>query len=119
MSGRTDTSRRDAAAESEAREEALRDADSFTEWLSMECARQPVSKWQPVLKDRDATDFAGWATADLMALALDYPQPSATRCAALDAIANRYCATPAIKTFIAERAGFMAVQMEEDARCAA
>lgn len=116
---KTDTSRHDAAAESEAREEALRDADSFAEWLSVECARQPVSKWQPVLKDRDATDFAGWTTADLMALALDYPQPSATRCAALDALVDRYCATPAIKTFIAERAGFLAVQMAAEEREAA
>lgn len=113
---KTDTTRHDIAALSEARAEAIRDSDSFAEWLSVVCARQPVSMWQPVLREKTAEDFETWKEADLVSLMVDAGQPATTRCAALDVIVDRYCATKAMQNYIDERAGFLAVQMAASER---
>lgn len=112
----TDTSRHDAAANEEARTEALRDTDSLVDWLSGECFQAKTSALQPMLREKTAADFAGWTTPDLVALLFDQGQPMATTRAVRDCLADRYCERDSIKTFIADRAAHIALQMAEDER---
>lgn len=110
---RIDTSRHDHAAESEARAEALRDADEFAEWLATDCYMAKPAAWQPVWSEVRLADaapaFAAYRTADVLALALDQGQRPATRLAALDCLADRYCAARQVS--ISERASFLAIEM--------
>lgn len=113
---RTDTSRHDAAANEEARAEALRNSDELAEWLTGACYCVKPAAWQPVLRDKTAADFAGWAIPDLLALLFDAGQPATTVVAARDALAERYCAQPAVAAWIADRAAHEALRMAEDER---
>lgn len=113
---RTDTSRHAAAAHEEARAEALRDSDEIAEWLTTECYRAAPAVWQPVLRDKTAADFASMSVADLLALLMDCGQPMATTRAVRDALAERYCAIPAVAARINDRAAHEALRMVEDER---
>lgn len=119
----TDTSRYDDAAKSEAREEALRDSDSFANWLSIQCDRVQPLPWEPVWSEallaEGEPDFPARSTAGLLVLALDVAQKPATRIAALNCIADRYCATPNVAALIGDRADDLGRLMAEDAREAA
>lgn len=105
-------------AQSEARAEQLRDSESLANWL-LENSSAATSAWQPVMKDKTAEDFTGWSVGDLTALAFDFGQPYMTRCAALDVLADRYCATAPVAALIVERSESLALLMAEDAREAA
>lgn len=117
---KTDTSRHDAAAQEEARAEALRDSDSFANWLSIQCDRVQPLQWEPVWSEAlladGAPEFPARSTAGLLVLALDAGQKPATRVAALDAIASRYVRTPNIAKLVNDRAAEIALQMVEAER---
>lgn len=114
------TDRHFAAARAEAREEALRDADTLTDWLAGECMGKPVSKWQPQLM---CAALETMTTANLLSLAMDAGQKPQTRTHALDVILERFVAYPAVAKGIeanaAMRASEIAEQEEADEREAA
>lgn len=76
----------------EARTIVLRQVDSLADWLFVECKGSTQIKARPVLRDMTPEDFARWPVAWLVALTMDLGQPQATRCAASEAIGERYLA---------------------------
>ena len=112
----TDTSHFDAAAAEEARAEALRDSDSFAEWLTAACYAVKPSDWQPVLRDKTAADFAAWTVPDLLALLLDAGQPASTTLAVRNALAERYVSQPPVAARINDSARDIALSMTESER---
>lgn len=114
-----DTTRYDVAAHEEARAEALRDTDSFSEWLQQCCMYRKPSEFQPLQRDKTAIDFLGFAANDLVSLLMDQGQPAQITRAVRDVLADRYCATENVAKWIAHRAAEIAVEMAYDAREAA
>lgn len=117
---RTDTSRHAAAAHEDARAEALRDSDSFANWLSIQCDRVKPLAWEPVWSEATLADampdFPARSVAGLLVLALDAGQKTATREAALDCLADRYCRMHAVAAQINDRALEISLEMVENER---
>lgn len=111
------------AAFADARDEQLRDSDSFANWLSIQCCSVQPLPWIPVWSEANLAEaepeFPACSTAGLLVLALDAGQKPATRVAALDCLAARYCRTPNVAVLIADRAESIALAMAEDERVAA
>jgi hypothetical protein len=102
------------AARSEARADALREIDTFADWLSGACYLVPAQRLQPALRDKTAEDFTSWTIPALMALLLDAGQPVQTTIAARDALASRFCATPAVNLAIEQQAHERVGEIAED-----
>lgn len=74
-----------------AEEKALASADCFSDWLIGECAGNVADSLPDQIRgERTAEDFAETPVADLYRLAIDLGQRSQVRCAAMDAIRERY-----------------------------
>lgn len=91
-------------AKASARDEALRDVDSFADWISGMCYAAPVQPIRAALRDKTAEDFTGWSVPALLALLLDAGQPATTTMAARDALATRYCETATVAAWIGSEA---------------
>ncbi len=111
-----DTSRFKEAARAEARDEALRDSDEITEWLSGHCYLAKVSPWQPVQRDKTAIDYLHWSTPDLIALMFDQGQPAQITRAVRDVLADRFTGSESVSKWIDAQATELAVRMAYEAR---
>ena len=111
------------AARAEARDEALRDADTFQDWIGGECMHRTVTTIRLHLSTGKllALIDAKLPTADLLYISMDPGQPGAVRTMALDAITERYLATRAeqIERRASARAGEIAADEAADMREAA
>lgn len=85
----TATTQADIAA---AREVVLRQVEFYSEWLFLQCRGTEQVQERRVLRDKTAEDFVKWPVAWLVALSMDFGQPASTRCAALEAIGERFLA---------------------------
>ena len=107
-------------AQAAARDEALRDVDSFADWLCGMCYAAPVQPMRVALRDKTAEDFAAMPVPALLALLLDAGQPASTTMAARDALATRYCDTATVAKWIESeaeaRSGEIAEQEKLDLR---
>lgn len=105
-------------ARSEARDEALRDSDSFAEWLSCCCIAAPVARVLPYMTLDSVTRYfeTGATEAELLAIAIEPGQKAEVRCAAMDQLTARYCATPTISKWIDGRAAELVPELDDDDR---
>ena len=66
------------------------DADTFTDWLAGECFGCQPEPMAPSLDHCTAEDFTHLSVPALLAIAFDQGQMARTRCAALEAIDDRF-----------------------------
>ena len=111
------------AARDEARDAALRDADTFADWLGAQCMYGTVTTIRLHLSTGKLLSLidAKLPTADLLYIGMDPGQPAAVRTMAMDAITERYLATRAeqIERAASARAGEIAADEAADMREAA
>ncbi len=76
----------------EARAIVLRQIDRLADWIAAMCLGATQVKARPALYDRTAEDFKDWPVSSLVYLSMDMGQPQSTRCAASEAIGERFLA---------------------------
>lgn len=85
----TSTTQADISA---ARALVLRQVEFYSEWVFLQCRGTEQVQERRSLRDKTAEDFVKWPVAWLVALSMDLGQPEGTRCAALEAIGERFLA---------------------------